>query len=194
MAKTPEVTEGTRMLEEQMRQAAAAEILTGKTTIEKVGSSEAIGADEGGGFEVHTTDREKVTMYNTMNGQPSEFLIYMVGKRLSHKRPDGKPVWTLNPAEAPPYKVGTLKCPLHHDHEDRAWIDSIGLDGVYCGVNNPEGRDKENIPSQFQVVQHMRRKHPTAFATIEQAREKEEKEEERKWQRQMMEAMAGKKS
>lgn len=196
-----ELPEETReRLQEQLREHYAEEVKSGSIPLGNVKTEwfkspdmeGTLGADsnDSGAYAVSTTDREKVTIYDTRSGQPSDVLVYMVAKKLGYKHGNGQPVWTLDPSEAPEWKTGTLKCLLHPEHPDRQWLDSIGLADQFCGENDPMARHKENIPTEFQVQRHMEHKHPTAWRTIREAREREEKEEERKLQKQMLEAMS----
>lgn len=183
------------VLDEQIREAAIHDLQTGKMSAPewyKHPELEGItGAGDGdsGVMGVSATDREKVTIYNTMTGQPSQTLIYMVSKKLTQPRPDGKPWWTLNKAAAPEWVTGTMLCLLHPDHPDRELWDRIGLRGRTCQPTT--GKHKANIDSDFALEDHMRAKHKREWAIIEAHREREERDAERDWQRQLMERLAG---
>ena len=183
------------VLADQLREHQAEEVRLGNVETEWFKNPELEGviganAEESGAYGIRTTDREKVRLYNTMTGQPSDVLIYMVSKKLGNKRGDGKSWWTLNPDEAPEWALGTIICQLHPDHPDREWLDSIGLQGRTCAPMT--GEHKSNITSDFELKQHMAKKHRVEHATIVMAQERDEKEEERRWQRTLMESVSGK--
>ena len=75
----------------------------------------------------------------------------------------------------------TFTCLLHADRPERAHYDTMGL--AVCR--------KANLPTQFQVLQHMQHRHRVEWATIELERTQREKVEEREFQRSLM-SMAGK--
>lgn len=120
--------------------------------------------------------RDYVTLYSTVDGLPSRILMNMLGKKLAQKLPDGHRAWSTSPTVA--YAVGDLKCLLHEDHPRRAEWDGIGLKGKTC--------TKSNIPSGFEVRQHMVHRHAQEWAVMEEARATEEREEERAFRRAMI--------
>ena len=194
MTQAPQQTPEMDILEEQLREHAASEMKLGNMTTEWFKNSEmegifGAGEKDAGVYAQMTTDREKVRLWNTLTGEPSDVLIYMVSKYLGRKRPDGKPFWTLREDQAPKAPRGTLMCLLHPDHPEREWLDSIGLQGRFCAINDAEQRHKANITSEFELAEHMRKKHRREWATIEREREKEEKEAEKDWQRRLMQTM-----
>ena len=119
--------------------------------------------------------RDYVTLYSTETGQPSRVLVNMLSKKLA-MRSGGQPVWSTKPTKD--YFVGTLKCLLHEDSPRRAEFDAIGLVGKTC--------TKDNIPSAFEVRQHMLHRHRQEWQVIEEAREAAEREEERAFRRALM--------
>jgi len=73
-------------------------------------------------------------------------------------------------------KRGTYKCMLHPTLPNRAAYDEMGL--PVCM--------KSNITNQYQVEQHMKKKHSQAWAALERERVAREKEEERDFQRSLI--------
>jgi len=176
-------------LEEQIREAAIDDLKRGKVPtpdwfvhpeLQGLAQDAAMGTTQTVGT---------ITMYHTMTGQPSEVLEYMVAKKLGHKRPDGKSWWTLNKDSAPAWVRGTIKCQLHPEHEDREWLDSIGLQGRTCSPLR--GRHKQNMDSDFALERHMEVKHPREWATIQREHARVEQQEERDFQRALMTQLAG---
>jgi hypothetical protein len=121
--------------------------------------------------------RDKVTIYSTDTGLPSRVLVNMLGKKLSMRNADGSPVWSQSPVKD--YFVGDMKCLLHKDHPRRSEWDGIGLSGAVC--------DKSNIPSVFQVRQHMLSRHKQEWEVMEEERFRVEREEERAFRKMQME-------
>jgi hypothetical protein len=120
--------------------------------------------------------RDKVTLYSTETGMPSRVLVNMLGKKLQAKLPDGRKAWSPTPTKD--YSMGSTKCLLHAEHPRRAEFDEIGLAGKTCL--------KSNIPSEFEVRQHMLHRHKQEWQVMEEARERAEKQEERDFRRMQM--------
>ena len=123
--------------------------------------------------------RDKITIYSTETGHPSRVLVNMLAKKLTQKLTDGRPVWSIAPTKE--YFVGENKCYLHPDHPMRAELDRIGLVDKTC--------PKKNIPSEFEVRQHMIHRHKQEMSVIEEARAAAEREEERAFRRMQMAQM-----
>ena len=117
-----------------------------------------------------------VILYDTESFEPSLFNKNMVPGIMRLKRPDGKYQWTQTCPGLP--QRGSMKCLLHPDQPEREQYTRMGL-----GVCR-----KRNIPTQFQLTQHMKTFHPGAFATLEDERQRREREEDRKLQRDLIKA------
>ena len=116
-----------------------------------------------------------VYVYDTENGDKSVINRNMLETQLSKLRPDGTRFFTtVKPAFEP--KRGTLKCLLHPDDPDRGLYDSWGF--PTCA--------KSNLISEFQVNRHVQIRHRMEWQTIYEERERQEKEEERNFQRQLL--------
>lgn len=124
--------------------------------------------------------RDKVTLYSTIDGLPSQVLVNMLGKKLAQKLPNGQPAWSRTPTVT--YKQGEMKCLLHAEHPRRKEFDEIGLAGKTC--------TKSNIASAFEVRQHMLHRHHQEWQVMEEARAEREREEEREFRRALMAAQA----
>lgn len=133
---------------------------------------------EGGGFKVTKSQADKTTIYSTIDGTPSEVLVYMLSKKLQQKREDGLPAFSLEPQ---PRVVGELVCYLHPESEEREHLDAIGLRGRTCR--------KSNIPTQWDRDLHMQRKHKNEWTVVERARERQEREDQMRFARVQAEAM-----
>jgi hypothetical protein len=116
-----------------------------------------------------------VYVYDTETGERSVINRNMLETQLSKLRPDGTRFFTtVKPAFEP--KRGTLKCLLHPDDPDRGQYDSWGF--PTC--------TKSNLISEFQVNRHVQIRHRMEWQTIYEERERQEKEEERNFQRQLL--------
>ena len=116
-----------------------------------------------------------VYVYDTETGERSVINRNMLETQLSKLRPDGTRFFTtVKPAFEP--KRGTLKCLLHPDDPDRGLYDSWGF--TTCA--------KSNLISEFQVNRHVQIRHRMEWQTIYEERERQEKEEERNFQRQLL--------
>jgi hypothetical protein len=124
--------------------------------------------------------RDKVTLYSTIDGLPSQVLVNMLGKKLAQKLPNGNLAWSRT--QTVPYKQGEWKCLLHTENPRRKEFDEIGLAGKTC--------TKSNIASAFEVRQHMLHRHHQEWQVMEEARAEREREEDREFRRALMAAQA----
>lgn len=105
------------------------------------------------------TGAKLVYIYDTITGERSMCLDYMVRQKVNQTRPDGSFIFTtVNPQI--PLKRGTIKCHLHPDSPNRLVYDEMGL---------PVCR-KANITNEYQLKQHMKKRHPSAWEAIESDR------------------------
>ena len=121
-----------------------------------------------------------VFIYNTKTGDRSKTNRNMLEDQLRKVFPeDGTRVFTtIKPDFEPPR--GTYKCLLHADNEEREHYDQMGL--ATC--------TKDDLASEYQVQRHMERRHRMEWATIGEERDRAEKDEERRFQRTLMAAIA----
>ena len=138
-----------------------------------------VGGIENGGTE------DAYVIYDTMTGEPSLCPRYeqLIKSKLKEKRQDGLPRWSLtDPGFRPP--VGDLNCRLHSSDPDREKWDGMGL--PVCG--------KEGFFTDWDRERHMRMKHKDEFGRMEEMRMRAEREEERAFQRLLMEKLTEKAS
>ena len=119
-----------------------------------------------------------VYIYENTDGQRSTANRNMLSQLLKVKNRDGTPRFTTRKPDYEP-KRGTLKCLLHREDPNREHYAEIGF--VTC--------PKSNITSPYQVTQHMRKRHPVEWATIEKERTDRERKEDREFQRNLMTTM-----
>jgi len=115
-----------------------------------------------------------VYIYEISDGRRSVANRNMLPQLLKVKV-NGKPRFTTRKPDYEP-KRGTLKCLLHKDDTNREHYAELGF--TTCR--------KSNITSPYQVTQHMRKRHPMEWATIEQERKDLERKEEREFQRSII--------
>ncbi len=121
-----------------------------------------------------------VYIYETSTGERSVANRNMLVSLLRIENPDGAPRFTTQKPNYEP-KRGTLKCILHPDAIGREHYDELGL--PVC--------KKANITAPYMVEQHMKKRHPSAWAIIEKERIDKEHAEERDWQKTLVQAVSG---
>lgn len=115
-----------------------------------------------------------VYVWDTRTFERTPVLYYMLGKVLRRRRQDGSYRFTTrDPGKKP--ERGTIKCLLHPDSPDRKHYDELGF--RIC--------KKSNITNDYQLKQHMKKKHKEEWAAIEA----EQKERERQEDRQLQQAL-----
>lgn len=123
-----------------------------------------------------------IYIWDTRTYERMPVLYYMLPSKLRQRREDGSFRFTsTDPGKKP--KRGTLKCLLHPDGSNRAHYDALGF--RVCA--------KSNITNQYQVTQHMRKKHPQEWAAIEEERKEKERQEDRKLQQALLKSATKKK-
>lgn len=120
-----------------------------------------------------------VWIYDTRTGDRSKCNRNMLMQHLKKTRPDGSTVFTLHDPHIE-VKAGKMKCLLHPDNPNRAKYDDMGL--ATCL--------KSNIPSEFLVTRHMKKRHKMEWEQIEHDRAEAEKQEDRAERRHLMAMMA----
>lgn len=101
---------------------------------------------------------DNVTLYHRETGEPRTFPRYMLAKTARKRLPGGGFMLSDEP-EVEAVK-GTVMCKLHADYPRRAEWDNIGLRGRTCPA--------AHLASDFDMEEHMRRKHRRETAVIEQ--------------------------
>ena len=122
-----------------------------------------------------------VYLWDSRTYERAPVLRYMANEVLRRRREDGSRIWTaVDPHKRP--KRGTHKCLLHQDSPSRAEYDAMGL--RTC--------KKSNIINEFEVKQHMLKKHPKEWMAIEDKRKEAERQEDRADAKLLREALVGK--
>ncbi len=140
----------------------------------------------GGAFE--TTPDAYIPVWSHIDGGKSIVLVSMLSTQLKKKIPQaddikpelwGKPAFSLQPTFEP--VRDELLCMLHVDHPMRQQLDEMGLRGIICR--------KRNIPTEKDVMKHFARRHRDSHEVYEAAIGKAERDEDRDFQRHMLESI-----
>ena len=118
-----------------------------------------------------------VYIYETKTGEASVANRNMLPMLLTIKNPNGANRFTTIRPSVTPVR-GTLICLLHLDNPSRKHYTELGL---------PVCR-KSNLTSPYMVMQHVKKRHPSAWATIELERTEKERQEDRALQRLMIQS------
>ena len=122
-----------------------------------------------------------VYLWDSRTYEGAPVLRYMATEVLSRRREDGSFIWTTIDPKKRPVR-GTHKCLLHQDGSDRKEYDKMGL--RTCR--------KSSIKNEFEVKQHMMKKHPKEWLAIEDVRKEKERQEDRADQKVLREVLMNK--
>ena len=120
-----------------------------------------------------------VYIWDTRTADRSVCNRNMLQTTLGKLRKDGSRVFTTVKPDFEP-RGGQHKCLLHESDENREEYDSLGL--PVC--------TKDNLDSPYQVNRHMQTRHPQEWATIEDINATAAREEDREFQRILIQAAA----
>ena len=120
-----------------------------------------------------------VYVYDVRTGSRSIVNRNMLSSQLDKRDEDNTRIFSTVKPDIEPVQ-GDYKCLLHADQPERNHYDSMGL--ARC--------KKENLVSEYQVNRHMSVRHRTEWETIMQEQARAEKDEERAFQRALMDAIA----
>lgn len=118
-------------------------------------------------------------VWDTRTFERVPVLGYMLSKVLNRTRPDGsRRFTTADPRKQPVH--GNIKCMLHPDSSDREHYNSLGF--RICM--------KSNITNNFQLKEHMRKKHKQEWSAIQAEIADRERQEDRDAQKVLYESLA----
>ena len=120
-----------------------------------------------------------VYIWDTQTAKSSVCNRNMLQTTLSKVRKDGSRVFTTIKPDFEP-RGGQHKCMLHESDENREQYNELGL--PVC--------TKDNLDSPYQVSRHMQTRHPQEWATIEDINATAMREEDREFQRILIQAAA----
>jgi hypothetical protein len=110
-----------------------------------------------------------VYVYDNRTANRSVVNRNMLQQQLEKRRADGSFAFSTRQPEGVEPIVGTLKCFLHEDDSNRERYDRMGL--VRC--------IKSDFLNEMDRENHLRRRHPKAYATLENERTRGERDAER---------------
>ena len=110
-----------------------------------------------------------VYVYDTRTADRSVVNRNMLQQQLEKRRADGSFAFSTRKPEGIEPIVGTIKCFLHEDDPNRDRYDKMGL--IRC--------IKSDFLNEMDRENHLRRRHPRAFATLENERTRDERDAER---------------
>lgn len=170
--------------------------LTGSASVETIdGASESIPMTglTAKGTETGADGSQKVTVYSTIDGRPSEVFLPQLKGALTMKIPGTNRPAHWHPAQggeqpkqAP---AGTIMCRLHPDSPEREWVDSVGLAGIYCNPLEP-ARSRANLPNMLDRRRHESIYHKSAFLVMDEAEKRQREEKSNATQERMADALA----
>ena len=120
-----------------------------------------------------------VYIWDTQTGKSSVCNRNMLASTLGKLRKDGSRFFTTIKPNFEP-RGGQHKCLLHESDENRPQYDELGL--AVC--------TKDNLDSPYQVTVHMQARHPQEAATIDDINATAQREEDREFQRILIQAAA----
>ena len=149
----------------------------------------ALGVNEGATPEILITmmpnrDRDKIMLWSLEDGGSVITPRYRVKEMLKKVDQFGNPRFTAQKELAPEPIVGTFKCFLSRNSEERlsGELAEAGLMGAtLCRY--------EHGPSEWAKNEHQRKKHPNSSKIWESYQDRKERDEDRRLQRQQQETM-----
>ena len=168
------ITDVLEQIADAVNEAPAAEVPT-ITEAPEPGLSEITDVNQGSIVE----SAGYVYIWDTQTGKSSVCNRNMLTSTLGKLRKDGTRFFTTIKPNFEPHG-GQHKCLLHESDENRAQYDELGL--AVC--------TKDNLDSPYQVTVHMQARHPQEAATIEDINATAQREEDREFQRVLIQAAA----
>ena len=168
------ITDVLEQIADAVNEAPAAEVPT-ITEAPEPGLSEITDVNQGSIVE----SAGYVYIWDTQTGKSSVCNRNMLTPTLGKLRKDGTRFFTAIKPNFEPHG-GQHKCLLHQSDENRAKYDELGL--AVC--------TKDNLDSPYQVTVHMQARHPQEAATIEDINATAQREEDREFQRVLIQAAA----
>lgn len=139
------------------------------------------------------TDRSQTLVFSMQDGEPREVMTKERPRLLRKRLPDGRPAFWVPgmPGRPPSRNVGTWKCFLHPESDERKLVDEAGYAGRYCNDGDPSKKNRDNFRALSQKEQHERRKHPNAWEAVQRIKAEKERQEAIQLQRDQLAAMQG---
>lgn len=139
-------------------------------------------------FRENSARRALQVLYRMVDGEPVRMKLALA-KRVIHSYDprSGKPKWTTDPAQAPTWNPGTVKCFMHPEsvEAESGILGELGIAPV-C--------DAGNLRNQNAKRTHGRHCHKDSWATLQEYIQSEERRKDREMRQEevgAMKAMAG---
>lgn len=175
-----------------------------KAAVSAVSTGFDLDAEEGDSVTMKSSsDKPPIVVRSMIDGGPRPIAAIDFDRVMMKRLPDGRPAFWVEglPGEEPPsYETGTLKCFLYPEFDDegrgfdRGFVDSVGLVGRTCNMNNTEAANRADFKNLFEREAHEQSKHrdekKALEASLEQRRVAREADE-RVQDRAAMLALAG---
>lgn len=163
-----------------------------KRGIEKLQHDIDLGADDE--TTITSNSGDLVPVFSMIDGEQRlvRKLDAPTAKVLLKNLADGSPAFWAEgmPGSPPEYTVGNVHCMLHPGFDesqnsvnlsglDRAFVDALGLDGRFCNGNAPDKNNRGDFKTVYDRDDHMEKKHPREWKTVQSGVERLERESER---------------
>lgn len=104
-------------------------------------------------FKETSTVRRKLTLYSMVDGEPIRVPTHLAQRALDKRLPAGGFMFTSDPAQAPQYRLGEVKCFLHPEAPEREVVVEIGLGEKMCMSAHLANRFSKRIHGQHRHKQ-----------------------------------------
>lgn len=120
-------------------------------------------AEKDGLLFMEVSKREPpITLYAMSDGEPIEMSRAIAEMAIKKKYKGGGFMFTNDPAEAPVYKLGEVKCFLHPDSPERELLNEVGMQSKVC--------HSEHLASPYSKRIHAQRRHKDEWAAFTEYR------------------------
>lgn len=108
---------------------------------------------EGIQFTMISPGHAPVRIYAVEDGRPLDVPGSMLNSVMTKTLDNGKFMFVADPAKAPEYKLGDVKCFLHPDSPMSEIVKAVGLSGVTCGKGTLGSEHSKRIHGQHRHKQ-----------------------------------------
>lgn len=127
--------------------------------------------------------RQRVTLYSMETGEPISIPAYMVEGVMQRRLAGGGYAFTSEPAKAPEYKLGDVKCFLHPESPDRHILQEIGLGYAFCPA--------AHLPNDYEKRIHAQHRHRKQWEAYQHhLNSQKQKQQEERQERQVEATLA----
>lgn len=133
-------------------------------------------------FQEWSPGRKLVTIWNMESGEEAVLPRYIAVAGLNTRSQRSKTgyMWTAHQEQAPEPRVNTIKCFLHPESAERAFLDEIGVSAVCMS---------EHLASNSSKWEHARNRHSGSYKVYQDEVNRRENEQYRQRQEAQTDAM-----